>query len=66
MIHCQAKPDRVRKIHDAYCRIERGKRSEKRVRVEEVKIGVVKHNQEVKSEREMQSSPSQSKKGSFV
>jgi len=42
------------------------KRSKKRVRVEDVEMGTVKHKEEVESEREIQGSPSQLKKGSFV
>ncbi|KAI9455801.1 DUF21-domain-containing protein [Lactarius psammicola] len=42
------------------------KRSKKRVRVEDVEMGTVKHEQEVESEREVQDNPSQSKKGGFV
>jgi metal transporter CNNM len=42
------------------------KGSKKRVRVEDVEMGAVKHKQEVVSEREMQSNPTQSKKGNFV
>ena len=42
------------------------KRSKKRVRVEDVEMGVVEDKQEIESEREMPSSPPQSKKGNFV
>ncbi|KAH9009170.1 hypothetical protein EDB84DRAFT_1547896 [Lactarius hengduanensis] len=42
------------------------KGSKKRVRVEDVEMGTVKNKQEVESEREMEGSSSQPKKGSFV